>query len=158
VRGYGEPADSARIRAEIAEAERQPPPSETVESLLSTPFPTAEEAALYLGEWVGEETTPGGTQPRKVIIQVEGGHVVAYRITYPNGTEVKSRLRYLTVGKGEFTFGFVNGMRPYGMLLYTMRRNGDRFEGEQRWGGVRVTYPDGVEPPRFSVVLRKSGG
>ncbi len=51
--GYGAPSDNGKLLAQIAEVERRPPPTETVEGLLATPFPTPEEAKAFIGEWVG---------------------------------------------------------------------------------------------------------
>jgi len=51
---YGEPSNAEATRRKIAEVERRPPPTETVESLLATPFPSADEAKNLIGEWKGE--------------------------------------------------------------------------------------------------------
>src|SRR5262249_14795699 len=53
--GYGAPLDGAALLARITEVERSPPPTETVEGLLATPFPTPEDVDEYLGEWAGDE-------------------------------------------------------------------------------------------------------
>ena len=51
VSSYGaEPRNAAKVRAEIAEVEKRPPPAETVEGLLATPFPTPDEIRDYAGE------------------------------------------------------------------------------------------------------------
>ena len=54
VSGYGAPSEGAALLARIADVERRPPPAETVEGLLSTPFPSPEEARPFIGEWVGD--------------------------------------------------------------------------------------------------------
>src|SRR5262249_60191405 len=79
VSGYGAPADSGKLLAQIAEVERQPPPTETVESLLATPFPTPEEARPYLGEWVGDismKPDAPRTGSATLRIRVEDGRVI----------------------------------------------------------------------------------
>ena len=59
------------------------------------------------------------------------------------------------MGHHEFTYGFMNGMRPRGMLMWTVRRKGGQFEGQMRWGGVSFLMPDGSEPKTPHVILRK---
>ena len=52
--GYGPPQDNDTLVARIAEVERQPQPTETVESLIATPFPKPEEIRDYIGDWMGD--------------------------------------------------------------------------------------------------------
>src|SRR5215813_364279 len=77
--GYGPPADNASLLARISDVERRPPPAETVEGLLATPFPTPEEARAYIGEWVGDSWVKS-QQPRNgelmLRIRVEGDRVI----------------------------------------------------------------------------------
>jgi uncharacterized protein len=158
VASYGEPADAAALRREIAEVERRPPPAETVESLLATPFPSPEEAKEYLGEWAGESwMSPENRHPITLRIRAAAGRVAGEVIMHPEpGVDLVQELRYLKIADEEFTYGFLNGMRPRGVLLYTLRRRGDRFEGIMRWGGVvPPRRPDGKEPPTVHLELRK---
>jgi hypothetical protein len=41
----------------------------------------------------------------------------------------------------------MNGMRPYGLILYEGTLVGDTLSGKRRWGGIRFTYPAGMQPP-----------
>jgi hypothetical protein len=78
--GYGAPAGSAALLARIAEVERQPPPTETVEGLLGTPPPTPEEARAYLGEWTGDMwMRPDQPRTGRTVLRVKvvDGRVVA---------------------------------------------------------------------------------
>jgi len=64
-------------------------------------------------------------------------------------------LEYLAVTSDGLTYGFMNGMRPRVMILFPLRRNGNRLEGMMRWGGVDAEAPDGAPPP-MHVELRKT--
>lgn len=156
---YGEPADAEATRRKIVDVERRPPPSETVESLLATPFPSPEEAKEYVGEWAGESwMDPQTRRPYTLRIRVAAGRVVGEVVLHPEpGEDFVQELRYLNIGKDEFTYGFMNGIRPRGMLLYSVRRNGDHFEGSMRWGGVvPPRQPDGKESATVHLELRKN--
>ncbi len=149
--GYGAPPDSADLLKQISEVERQPPPTETVEGLLATPFPTVEEARDYIGEWVGrtwmnpQEPKSGETILR---IKVENGRVVAEMENTDAPEEHRIRpLEYLNITPAGLSFGFRNGMRPRGLILHEGVRSGDVLTGKTRWGGINFTYPPGVEPP-----------
>jgi hypothetical protein len=80
---YGVPIDSARLVARIAETERRPPPSETVEALLATPFPTPEQAKEFIGDWIGE-TWMKPEEPRNadsvLRVRIEDGRVIGETI------------------------------------------------------------------------------
>src|SRR6185295_12842014 len=99
--GYGTPPDGAKLLAQIAEAERRPPPTQTVESLLATPFPTPEEARAFIGEWVGDismradSPRTGNTMLR---IKVVDGRVVGETVRrMESGEEQALRWDYLKI-------------------------------------------------------------
>jgi hypothetical protein len=151
VSGYGAPADSEPLLARIAEVERRPPPAETVEGLLATPFPTPDEARAYIGEWIGDQWH-SPDQPRsgrKILrIQVVDGRVVG-EIEDPEAPEEVRvrRFDYLRITPSGLTFGFMNGMRPRGVILSEGTLTGDVLAGKERWGGIDFRYPEGMEPP-----------
>ena len=154
--GYGAPQDSAKLLARIAEVERRPPPTETVEGLLATPFPTPEEARAYIGDWVGdvwmgpEELRKGDETLR---IRVENGRVVAEFINAGAPPEYRvRRVEYLRITPGGLTYGYMNGMRPRGVLLFEGALEGDTLAGKMRFGGVDFRPPEGLpdQPLRFS--------
>ena len=159
VTGYGAPADSARILSDIAEAEGRPAPTETVEGLLATPFPTPEEARPFLGEWIGdswqtnEQPRPGRTILR---VKVVDGKVVA-ELENPDAPEEArvQRMEYLKVTPVGLTFGFMNGMRPRGMILHEGVLKGDTLAGSTRWGGISFRYPEGMIPPHPAFSFRR---
>jgi predicted alpha/beta superfamily hydrolase len=153
--GYGAPADSAKLIAQIAEVERRPPPTETVEGLLATPFPTPEEARGFIGDWVGDvwmgpdERRTGKTTLR---IRVVDGRVVGETIRRtPEGERVQG-LQYLRITPQGMTWGNMNGMRPRGVNLFEGTLNGDTLAGTVRFGGIDFRRPDGSapEPLHFS--------
>jgi predicted alpha/beta superfamily hydrolase len=156
-KAFGDPADAGELRKIIAEAERQPPPTETVESVLATAFPAPAEVAALIGDWSGASWMhPDSRDPIDLKIQVRDGRVYGQIIMHPEpGADLVRDLQYLKVEKDGFTYGYMNGMRPRGMLLFTVRKNGDHFTGKLRWGGVSFRGPDGEAPPDIFVELKK---
>ncbi len=154
---YGEPADGDAQKARIAEVEKRPPPSETVESLLATPFPALEEIKGYLGTWKGTNWIEPASRTRwTLILREDAGRVAGEIVGHPApGVELKRPLQYLKVLPDGLAFGTMNGMRPRGVLLYEGRRSGDLLEGEMRWGGVSFRMPDGSPPPVIRFELRR---
>jgi putative esterase len=146
---YGAPPDAVDLRTQIAEVERNPEPTETVEGLLSTPAPSPEEARAYLGDWTGESwQNPDAPHQRVTLhVKVEDGKVVA-DLENPRAPEEfrVRRMQYLKVTPNGLTFGIMNGMRPRGMILYEGIRSGDRLAGKQRWGGIRFDGIKGAPP------------
>ena len=159
VSGYGAPADGAELLARITDVERRPPPAETVESLLATPFPTPEEARAFIGEWVGDvrmtpEEPPSGKIRLK--IQVVNGRVIGETVYHdaPDGGLVM-RWEYLKITPKGMTWGFMNGMRPRGVILFEGTLEGDTLAGNSRFGGIDFRRPDGSPPPSPSFSFKR---
>jgi len=159
--GYGAPSDSAQLLAEIAAAEKRTAPSETVESLLATPFPTPDEARPFIGDWVGDQWMTANeprTNQKTLRIRVENGRVVGEMLNPAAPPEFATRkVEYLRVTPAGLTYGFLNQMRPRGVVLWEGTLNGDTLSGVQRWGGVAFSYPpgSGVDPGFRYVRVRK---
>jgi hypothetical protein len=147
VSGYGAPADSAALLSQIADVERRPPPTETVEGLLSTPFATADEARAYIGEWVGdswinpEEPRTGRNTLR---IRVVDGRVVGETVFHDAPGGLVMQWGYLRVTPNGMTWGYMNGMRPRGVVLFEGTLRGDTLSGTVRFGGINFRPPDGL--------------
>jgi hypothetical protein len=154
VAGYGAPSDSADLAGEIAEVERAPAPTETVEQLLKTPFPSPAQVKPFLGEWVGSIWVKAD-QPRTnnitLRIRVENGRVVAETKNKDAPPEMSGwkPVDYLSVTAKGLTYGRLNGMRPRGVMLWEGVLKGDTLAGKGRWGGVVVNDPF---DPAFSFV------
>ncbi len=147
--GYGAPPDAARRLAAIEDARRRPPPAETVESLLATPFPTPDEARAYLGDWTGS-IWMGDTGPRDahqtLRIRVEDGRVIAEIIDTSAPPAMRTRRAdYLRVTPAGLTWGRLNGMQPRAVVLFEGELDGDTLRGTSRWGGLDLR--DGSAPP-----------
>jgi len=144
---YGEQPEAVKTRAEIAEVERQPPPAETVEGLLATPFPTVAEAREYLGEWEGEHwMNPAAKNRFALRLVAEDGKVTGTMVSWPEpDKELTQPLQYLKVTKEGLSFGVMNGMRPRGVLIHDGihdgKRDGDVLRGEVRFGGINFKAP-----------------
>lgn len=158
VAAYGEPSGAAETRARIEEVSRRPAPSETVESLLATPTATAAEIAPYLGTWEGESRRGEHHRTSFVLtISVKDGRAAGQVVwTLGPGDELVQPLQFLTVQPDGITYGYMNGMRPRGMLLYPMKRvSAGELTGTMRWGGVEQPTDGGVTPPPEGVTLRR---
>ncbi len=150
--GYGEPADSAKLLARIEEVEKQPPPTETVEALIATPFPKPEEvtstSAIGLATFGSAQNGP---RPGRVTlrIRVENGKVICELIRRTqSGEESVAQVEYLKVTADGLTYGFMNGMRPRAMNLFEGKLTGDTLAGNKRFGGIR--FEEKGPPLQFS--------
>jgi hypothetical protein len=159
VSGYGAPADEAELLAQITEVERRPPPSETVEGLLATPFPTPDEARAILGEWVGDVWMNPG-EPRlaalRLRLRVVDGRVVGETLRKDAKGEAQIQTwQYLRLTPEGFTWGCMNGMRPRGLVLFEGHLAGDTLTGKQRFGGIDFRPPEGVPNMLLSFEFRR---
>ncbi len=154
VSGYGAPTDGATTLARITDVERRPPPAETVEELLAMPFPTPEEARAYIGDWDGDvwmnpEEPRRGNQTLR--IRVEDGRVIGEILNPTAPAELRvRRVQSLRITAAGLTYGFMNGMRPRGMLLFEGTLDGDTLSGKMRFGGVNLEGQVGAPPLQFS--------
>ncbi|HKY04696.1 MAG TPA: hypothetical protein VJQ56_07400, partial [Blastocatellia bacterium] len=155
VSGYGKPDDSVKLLAKIEDVERRPPPAETVEGLLATPFPTPEQVRQFIGEWVGD-VWMSPDEPRtgklRLRVGVVDGQVIGETIRRtPEGEEIVQRWEYLKVTPSGLTWGNLNGMRPRGVVLFEGKLEGDTLSGTNRFGGIDFR-PEGLpnDPVHFS--------
>jgi hypothetical protein len=157
VAAYGAQAQDEELRAHIAEVEKLPPPAETVESLQATPFPTADEGRAWIGDWLGQAWVNDGDRDRAELhIAARDGRLEGTWVSYPEpDVRLEQKLEYLRVVPGGLTFGFMNGMRPRGMLLHEGLLKDGVLSGTIRFGGVNVVRPPGEEMPTFHFALRK---
>ena len=150
--GYGAPPESAKLLARIAEVERQPSPTETVEGLMATPFPKPEEVRTFLGDWVGDVWMGAdGPRPDRITlrIRVENEKVIAEIIRRNEaGQESVDQVEYLKITPAGLTYGFMNGMRPRGMNLFEGTLTGDALAGKKRFGGIK--FEEKGPPIQFS--------
>ena len=157
--GYGTPTNSANLLARIAAVERRPPPSETVEDLLATPFPTPAEAQAFLGEWVGEERLNDEAPPHRLMLRIKvvNGRVVGENVNLAaDGKELLvQRWQYLKITPIGIAWGYLNGMRPRGVILHEGKLENGTLSGKWRFGGVNFILPDGSPPPTPSFTLRR---
>ncbi len=151
--GFGAPDDLEKLQARIAAI--QDAPTETVASMLATPRPKPEEIAEYLGEWSGEiwlEDTPH--HPLHVTIEAQGERTGGRILEGGDPRAPVMELTYLRKrDDGVFEFGFQNGMRPRGMLVFEGRLKDGRLAGEERLRGMKFVRPDGSPPFVFGFSL-----
>jgi len=157
--GYGIPTDNAELLAHITEGERRAAPTETVEGLLSTPFPTPDEAKAFIGEWVGDVWMNAG-EPRRgaqtLRITIKDGRVVAETVQrMPDGEIMIQPVQYMKVTPAGLTWGSMNGMRPRGVNLMEGALKDDTLTGKMRFGGIDFRLPDGSPPPSLHFSFRR---
>jgi hypothetical protein len=160
VEGYGAPPDSADLKMRLANLAKLPPLTETVEGLLSTPAPKIAEARLFVGEWRGSDwINEEDKHEIRLRLRDSAGVLVGEWLSYPEpGVELVEKLTYLKVVPNGLEFGFMNGMRPRGMLVHEGRLEGDIMKGTMRFGGVRIVRPPGMPGPptvRFELTRLK---
>jgi predicted alpha/beta superfamily hydrolase len=155
--GYGDFQEATQLRAQIAEAAKLPPLAETVEDLLSAPKPDQKAIAPFLGEWNGTmryDESPA--QPVRLRLELRDGVASGSWISWPGPqTELAMPLQYIKVVEGGLHFGFMNGMRPRGMLMHEAVLRDGQLEGEVHFRGIRFTYPEGMKEPRITFSLRR---
>jgi hypothetical protein len=160
VEGYGAPPDSADLKMRLANLAKLPPLTETVEGLLSTPAPKIAEARQFVGEWRGSDwINEEDKHEIRLRLRDSAGVLVGEWLSYPEpGVELVEKLTYLKVVPNGLEFGFMNGMRPRGMLVHEGRLEGDIMKGTMRFGGVRIVRPPGMPGPptvRFELTRLK---
>lgn len=147
--GYGAPPESKTLLAQIADCEKRPAPTETVEGLLATPFPTPQEANEFIGDWIGS-VWMNPDEPRRMQtlrVRVVDGRVVGETIRRsPEGEEIVQRWEYLRITPQGMSWGNMNGMRPHGLNLFEGRLEADVLKGTVRFGGIDFRLPDGSAP------------
>lgn len=159
VEGYGAPQDSNQWTQRLSELAKQPPLSETVESLLATPAPRSTDASRFIGEWRGQDwMNPEDKHEILLDLRDSAGVLVGEWHSYPEkGVDLVQKLTYLKLVPNGLDFGFMNGMRPRGMLVHEGRLDGDLLKGTMRFGGIRMVRPAGMPgPPVIYFELRRT--
>lgn len=152
---YGEPADHAALVARIVEVSALGEPTETVAELLALPRATPEEMKQHLGRWEGETRrgdarSDGLTVDFRVVDGVVEGSVQHAGGGPPHAVEY---LRFRPDGALEF--GYRNGMRPRGLIVYSEAVAGGPLEGESVFRGIRFVPPPGHTLPVVRFELRR---
>jgi hypothetical protein len=159
VDGYGMPDDSADWKQRLAKLATQPPLAETVEGLITTPRPASIALKAIIGEWRGQEWINEDDKHDFTLRLVDSaGVVTGEAINSPApGVVLKMPLQYLKITADGFTWGYMNGMRPRGMLLFEGKMKDGALTGTMRFGGIRFTRPPGEPgPPTVRFEIRKA--
>ncbi|HVF39394.1 MAG TPA: alpha/beta hydrolase-fold protein [Gemmatimonadaceae bacterium] len=148
VKGYGSPPDSAKWISVLAELAKDPPMTETVDGLLATPAPKTVDGRHLIGEWRGKQwISPEDKSDVMLRLRDSAGVIVGVHYSYPApGVELVEPVTYLKLVPGGFEYGYMNGMRPRGLLLHEARVTGNKFEGQMRFGGIRFRPMEGPAP------------
>ena len=153
VAAYGEPSDLGDLRKRVAEVKALGEPTETVAELLALPRATPEEMKDHLGTWSGaRQRSDGPKEPFSVRFWVEEG-VVQGAISHPGEPDIP--VDYIRFRKdGCLEFGFKNGMRPRGIIMYEDEKPGPPLAGPIPFRGMRLVLPPGEERAtvRFELV------
>ncbi len=151
-RTYGRASDQTELARRVAEVTALGEPSETVAELLAAPRPTPAELADFLGTWSGTTwMNEGRRDPMRLRLWVEES-AVRGEVEYEQGPTMTVEYLHLR-SDGGFEFGYRNGMRPRGLLVYGEQRPGGALEGEMEMRGIRFVPPEGERPPRVHFEL-----
>ena len=158
VDSYGSPLDSIEWTSRLAKLAAQPPLTETVESLLSTPPPKSSDARRFIGEWRGADwMNEEDKHEIRLRLRDSAGVIAGEWISYPEkGVEMVQKLTYIKLLPNGLDFGFMNGMRPRGMLIHEGQFDGDVLKGTMRFGGIRFVPPPGLPMPVIKFELTKT--
>jgi hypothetical protein len=66
-------------------------------------------------------------------------------------------LQYIKAVDGGLHFGFMNGMRPHGMIMHEAVYHDGKLEGEEHFRGIRFAFPAGMKEPRVRFALERGG-
>ncbi len=155
---YGDSAATARLRAKI-DAMAGDPLDASLADLLEAPRATAAEIAPLAGTWTGRAWGFGPETSIAVTFAVEEGRAVGEFVwAAGTNTQTKQPLDHVSVDGDVFKFGYMNGMRPRGLLFYTARLDGDRLVGEMTFAGVRFDMPGGGGAQVTLFEMRRAGG
>ena len=92
--------------------------------------------------------TSRATGRQRLRIRVVDGRVEGETVHRPApGTELVQKWTYMQLTSDGLTFGYINGMRPRGMLLFEGTRRGDTLAGDMRFAGINVRGPNGEAVP-----------
>lgn len=159
VAGYGAPRDSGEWRARLDKLAKMPPLTETIEGLLNTPRPKTADGRKFVGEWRGSMwMNPEDKNESLLRIRDSAGVLVGEWINWPTpNVELVMPLQYIKLVPKGLEWGYMNGMRPRGLLLYEGKLTGDVLAGEMRFGGIRFVPPPGMpdEPRSIRFELRR---
>ena len=64
-------------------------------------------------------------------------------------------LQYIKAVDGGLHFGFMNGMRPHGMIMHEAVYHDGKLEGEEHFRGIRFAFPAGMKEPRVRFTLER---
>ena len=92
-----------------------------------------------------------------ITLEVKDGRAAGQVVfRFGEGQELVQSLQYVTVERDGLTYGYMNGMRPRGMLMYPMKKTGDdTLAGVMRWGGVEPPNHNGEFPPPEGITLKR---
>jgi hypothetical protein len=159
VSNYGMPEDSLEWQQRLAKLAKMPPLTETVEGLLATPAPSSADAKSFIGEWHGIEWVNDDDKHDFLLrLRDSAGVVVGESVNWPApGVELVMPLQYVKLVDGGLAWGYMNGMRPRGMLLFEGQLKAGAMSGTMRFGGIRFTPPPGLPgPPTVHFELKRS--
>lgn len=146
VAAYGQSPDHAALAARVEQVTALGEPPETVAELLALPRATPAEMQGWLGSWKGTVWHgPGSGDDLTVRFWVVGDSVEG-QVEHEQGPP--QPIEYLRFGPGgALVFGYKNGMRPRGLILYQDASPGGSLEGEVVFGGMRFVPPPGATFP-----------
>jgi hypothetical protein len=154
---YGKPNDLDELAARVKAAAALGDPNETVAGLLALPRATPVEMKSHLGTWKGANWRGEGRRSEMSVRFWVESDKVAGEIQLSEGPKLP--LEYIRFRPdGALEFGFKNGMRPRGLIMYTEKEPGGPLEGDVVFRGMRFTPPPGEIIPSAHFELKREAG
>ena len=152
VEAYGDSDVARRLRAQIDEADELEGPR--VEELQAAPRASADAVRAVVGEWQGYTQMTGAMSqsPLGLSVRIEDGVPVG-EFSFNAGPA--HEVEYVAVEGNEIHLGYMNRMRPRGMVVYEGVVKEDVFEGFFVIRGVVFRMPDGSEIPEVRFHLER---
>lgn len=144
---FGETEQTQRLQQRVGDVIAEGPLDETVDDILNYDIATPEAMAPYLGTWTGQVKD---RFPMDAIVsfKVIDGNVVGYTdLEAPDGGAMRriDHVMIRVLEDGSLEFGYMNQMRPRGVITYRGHFQDGIFIGKMEMRGVKLTPPPGVE-------------
>jgi len=156
---YPESDRTSAFRQRLTEAREAGPLEITVADLLAEAPPPIRGNEHLIGAWEGLLYAADGSGvpvEMKLDLRVENGRLTGTTTQkYPNGEPfVLENVMIRTTDDGALEWGYMNQMRPRGVIVTTARFDGpDRLVGTQEMQGVRMKFPPWFTPTEWIVEL-----
>lgn len=154
---YGGGDQTNQLQRRVDEVLAEGPLEETVADILNYPTASPEAMAPYLGTWEGQ-VKDRFPMDAIVTFEVQGGNVQGHTLlASPDGRGMRRIEHVMTriLDDGSLEWGYMNQMRPRGVITYRGRMENGMLRGKMEMRGVKLTPPPGVVMREVFIELRR---